>query len=44
MRQQKLSGRDEDEREHTKLLLKDLGTDGKLIFASVEVLWLLKNL
>ena len=38
MRQQKLSGKDEDEREHTKLLLKDLGSDGKLIFACVEVM------
>lgn len=38
MRPQKLSGRDEDEREHTKLLLKDLGSDGELNFACVVVM------
>jgi len=32
MRQQKLSGREENERESTKLLLKDFESDGELAF------------
>ena len=39
MRPQKLS-RDEDEQEHTKLLLKDLGSDGELVWiCACLVLW-----